>query len=48
VPRAFHAAAALDGKIYVLGGMDADGRRLASVDWLDPREGNLARDHLES
>ena len=48
VPRAFHAAAALDGKIYVLGGIDAEGRRLASVDWLDPREGNLPRDQLES
>lgn len=40
MPRAFHASAALEGKIYVLGGMDADGRRLASVEWLDPREGN--------
>lgn len=42
-PRAFHASATLEGRIFVLGGMDADGRRLASVDWLDPREGTVAK-----
>ncbi|CAJ1447024.1 unnamed protein product [Effrenium voratum] len=37
--RSYHAAAALEGRVYVLGGLDAEGRRLASVDWLDLREG---------
>ena len=39
VPRAYHAAAAYEGRIYVVGGMDSEGRRLGSAEWLDPREG---------
>jgi N-acetylneuraminic acid mutarotase len=36
VARQFHAAAAVDGIIYVVGGMAGNGASLASVDVFDP------------
>lgn len=39
VPRAYHAAAAHEGRIYVVGGLNTEGRRLKSVECMDPREG---------
>ena len=36
-PRSFTAAAALDGKVYVFGGLDAAGKALATVEVYDPK-----------
>lgn len=41
-PRKYHAAVALNGRMYALGGMTAARRRLASVEAYDPREGRCA------
>lgn len=37
--RKYHAACSCDGRIFVVGGKDAAGQRLSSVESFDPREG---------
>ena len=37
--RKYHATCACDGRIFVVGGKDAAGQRLSSVESMDPREG---------
>jgi hypothetical protein len=40
--RKYHALVPLAGRLYALGGMTAQRRRLALVEALDPREGRCA------
>ena len=49
LPRSFHAAAVVNGKIYVIGGAGADNKPVGSVQVYDPAPGTwAARPHAHA